>query len=222
MSSFFKFTNLFCSLSLSQHQDGLIYGLTGQAMQELDQYFTSEVTNKLFRPWNSSFGLDIFSLNVQRGRDHGLGGYPRWRRQCDLEKISSWSQMNLVMPKRLVSTLKNFYASVHDIDLYVAGILEHHLPNSELGPTMACLVAEQFRRLKYGDRFWYENSGQVHSFSSDQLAEIKKVTLARLLCDNGDYIEYMQPNAFILPQYWWNKKVSCQRYLGDFKVSKNL
>lgn len=48
--------------------------MTSQPMQELDQFFTSEVTNRLFRPWNSTFGLDIFSLNVQRGRDHGLKG----------------------------------------------------------------------------------------------------------------------------------------------------
>lgn len=135
-------------------------------MQELDQYFTSEVTNKLFRPWNASFGLDIFSLNVQRGRDHGLGGYPRWRRQCGLEKIKQFEDLSLVMPNRLVSLLKSHYQSVYDIDLYVAGILENHLPNSEVGPTMACLIGEQFRRLKYGDRFWYENSGQVNSFTA--------------------------------------------------------
>ena len=57
---------------------------------------------------------------------------------------------------------------------------------------------------------------------TEQLAEIKKVTLARLLCDNGDYIEYMQPLALILPRYWWNKKVSCQRYskVARLEVSK--
>lgn len=70
------------------------------------------------------------------------------------------------MPNRLVSLLKSHYQSVYDIDLYVAGILENHLPNSEVGPTMACLIGEQFRRLKYGDRFWYENSGQVNSFTA--------------------------------------------------------
>ena len=51
--------------------------MTSQSMQELDQYFTSEVTNKLFRPWNSTFGLDIFALNVARGRDHGKLSMPK-------------------------------------------------------------------------------------------------------------------------------------------------
>ena len=58
------------------------------------------------------------------------------------------------MPKKLVNILKRFYSSVYDIDLYIAGIIENHLPNSELGPLFSCLAAEQFRRLKFGDRFW--------------------------------------------------------------------
>lgn len=54
--------------------DALIQGMTSQPMQEIDQFFTSEMTNKLFRPFDKYFGLDIYALNVQRGRDHGLKG----------------------------------------------------------------------------------------------------------------------------------------------------
>lgn len=34
-----------------------------------------------------------------------------------------------------------------------------------LGETATCLVAEQFRRLKLGDRFWFENGDQPNSFT---------------------------------------------------------
>lgn len=55
--------------------------------------------------------------------------------------------------------------NVDDIDLYPGGISEIPQYGALIGPTFACLVGKQYRNLRYGDRFWYENSGMPSSFT---------------------------------------------------------
>jgi hypothetical protein len=48
-----------------------------------------------------------------------------------------------------------------------------------------------------GDRFWYENEGFESSFTLSLLQQIRRVTLARILCDNLDGIDTLQPFVFL-------------------------
>ena len=52
-----------------------------------------------------------------------------------------------------------------DIDVYAGGLLEQHSSGSVTGDLFKEINAEQFLRLKVGDRFWYENGGTEHSFT---------------------------------------------------------
>lgn len=64
---------------------------------------------------------------------------------------------------------------------------------------MECLIAEQFYRWKHGDRFFYEVADQPHSFTPEQLEEIKKMTLSRFICDTSDHIVNITANAWLPP-----------------------
>lgn len=54
--------------------DELFRGLSNQPMQEIDSSITHGLTRYLFRA-GKPFGLDLASLNIQRGRDHALRSY---------------------------------------------------------------------------------------------------------------------------------------------------
>lgn len=104
--------------------------------------------------------------------------------------------------------------------MFIGGVTENPLRDAVLGPTFAGIFALQFVNLKRADRFFYtSNIGQPYALTAsksrstlnvfvnsktnlllrnlDQLAEIKKASMARLLCDNSDgTLTQIQPKAF--------------------------
>ena len=87
------------------------------------------------------------------------------------------------------------YSSVEDIDLYVGLTLEEPEAGARVGLTNMCIIGDQLARLKNGDRYFYDLSGQPGSFSRDQLDQIRKTSLARLICNNVKGVEKIQPLA---------------------------
>ena len=48
----------------------------------VDTNFADDVRNNLFKKFGTSEGGDLFAINIQRGREHGIGGYLAVRRWC--------------------------------------------------------------------------------------------------------------------------------------------
>ena len=66
------------------------------------------------------------------------------------------------------------------------------------------------KSLEYNLRFWYEMGGDEDiRFTPEELKEIRKVSLARILCDNTKDVTRMQPQAFMTSDSNDNKEVSC-------------
>lgn len=81
---------------------------------------------------------------------------------------------------------------VDDIDLFPGGMSERSLHGGSVGPTFGCILADQFSRLRRCDRFWFENNDPFVRFSESQLAELRKITLAKIVCENSDGITHIQ------------------------------
>jgi len=183
-----------------------VRGLTTQKSQDLDSSFSPELTQHLFQQDSEKFGLDLVSLNIQRGRDHGIAPYTTWRKLCGLPPVNSWKMLASMFPAMNVARLQALYNTVDDIDLFIGGILEPATEESLLGPTFLCIVGDQFQRIKTGDRLWYEE--EASGLTQEQVTEVRKTSLARVLCDNSDGIEVIQPLAFHTPDVT-NSRVAC-------------
>ncbi|XP_078684312.1 uncharacterized protein LOC144917857 [Branchiostoma floridae x Branchiostoma belcheri] len=193
---------------LNNGPDSILRGLTAQPHQDFDRFMVSGLTKKLFAdPPGSDRGLDLAALNIQRGRDHGLPGYNTFRSRCGLSAATGFDGLAREIPDATMrERLRSLYRNVNDIDVFVGGLAEESSPGGIVGPTFACLIAQQFQDLRKGDRFWFENRGQ---FTAAQLTEIKKTSLARILCDNTDGTTHMQPDVFMLPTQPGNERVAC-------------
>ena len=74
---------------------------------------------------------------------------------------------------------------------------------------MKDFIGKQYRDLKYGDNHFYSfGHNERTKFTPEQLREIKKISMARVLCDNID-IEHVPLNAMIVEGYESNPIVSC-------------
>ncbi|KAL3272932.1 hypothetical protein HHI36_014391 [Cryptolaemus montrouzieri] len=191
--------------------DEISRGLVSTPMETLDQFITGEVTNHLFEDRKIPFsGIDLVSLNIQRARDHGIPSYNNYRALCNLKRASTFDDLSREIPPEVITRFKRIYATVDDIDLFPGGMSERPLQGGLVGPTFACIIAIQFRQLRKCDRFWYENIDPVVRFSEAQLAEIRKSTLAKIICENMDHPGDMQRAAFDIPSNFLNPRVDCR------------
>ncbi|KAJ9587987.1 hypothetical protein L9F63_028203 [Diploptera punctata] len=191
--------------------DELIRGLAGTPMETLDQFISSEVTNHLFEDRKMPYsGMDLAAINIQRARDHGIPGYNEYRAWCNLTRARDFDDLKREIPSPVVENLRRLYIHVDDIDLFPGGLAETPLMGGVVGPTFACIIGHQFRLLRRCDRFWYENEDPLVRFTEAQLADIRKVTLSRLVCNNLDQVSKIQRSILDLADPFLNPRVPCR------------
>jgi len=168
--------------------DGVLKYLASDPSEEVDLKVVDELRDFLFGQPGQG-GLDLAALNIQRGRDHGLNDYNTTRAAYGLPKVTDFSQ--ITDDKALQAKLKEVYGSVNRIDLWVGVLAEKHLPGASVGATARAIIADQFTRLRDGDRFWYQNK-----FKGADLNEVQRTSLSALIARNSGTTN-LQPNAFV-------------------------
>ena len=68
--------------------------------------------------------------------------------------------------------MEQVYNSVEDIDLFIGMTLENPEGGAITGNTFRCLIGDQFARLKWGDRFFYDLSNQPGSFNNGKITPL--------------------------------------------------
>ncbi|KAG8176701.1 hypothetical protein JTE90_003837 [Oedothorax gibbosus] len=180
--------------------DPLLAGVARTPAQWFDRHLVPDVTNYLYRIRGQPAGLDLASINIQRGRDHGLPSYTDAVRYCSEGEIVINTFRDLV--SREVTSAANArllaqnYRSVHDVDLWTGILSETPNEGVVVGPTGACIVGAQFHNLKFGDRFYFEHANQAGSFTFQQVQQLREMSLSKIICLNTN-VKQIPLNAML-------------------------
>ncbi len=167
--------------------DEILRGVGSSYSQHIDYSIIDDVRNFLFGPPGAG-GFDLVSLNIQRGRDHGLPDFNSVREAYGLDPIDSF--FDLTHDADIAAKLVQLYGDISNLDLWVGGLIESPFHDALVGETFYTIIVDQFTRLRDGDRFWYEGR-----LDSDLIDEIQDTSLADIIMRNTD-IDHLQDDVF--------------------------
>ena len=167
--------------------DGLLRHLSGDLSNALDVHIVDDLRNFLFGP---SAGMDLAAINIQRGRDLGLGTLNETRVALGLKAYTSFEAIS--SDATTAAALKAAYGDVNKVELWIGGLAETHQAGAMVGQTFGVILSKQFEALRDGDRLWYQNQG----FDGATLKEIESTTLSSLILKDTD-TKHIQSDAFV-------------------------
>jgi hypothetical protein len=180
------------SLAAPNELEYFLKGLASEEQQEVDMHLVDDVRNFLFGEPIPG-GFDLATLNIQRGRDHGLPGYNAVRAAFGLPEVSSFAEIS--SDPAIQAGLEALYGDVDDIDAWVGALSEDHFAGSQVGELITVGLAEQFRRTRDGDRFWFLRDDDL---SPEDINDLLSTSLSDIILRNTS-ITNLQANVFFMP-----------------------
>ena len=161
--------------------------LASDPSSKLDNKIVDQVRNFLFGEPGQG-GFDLSTLNIQRGRDHGIANYNDVRAAYGLPRVTRFDQIS--SNPEIQAKLQQLYGNVNNIDLWVGALAEDHVGGGSTGRLIRAGLIDQFTRLRDGDSFWYQRQ-----FSGAQLRQLENTTLSQIIARNTTTTN-LQDNAF--------------------------
>lgn len=172
--------------------DPILRGLATQPHQAVDAFVIQDIRNFLFGAPGDG-GLDLPSLNIQRGRDHGVPSFNDMREAMGLDRYTLFSE--ITDDTELQTKLSEAYGgAIDEIDLWVGGLSEDAVGQSQFGELFHEIISKQFQELRGGDRFWYQID-----LAGPELNAIENVTFAQVIRDNTSIGDELQDDVFSVP-----------------------
>lgn len=155
--------------------DSLLRGMAAQECQRVDAHIVDGLRNFLFGLPGDG-GFDLASLNIQRGRDHGLPRYNEARSFMGMEPMAAFPDV---------------YESADDVDVWIGALSEQPVNGGHVGELAFEVIRDQFERLRNGDRHWY-----AITLSNSLLAEVEATTLADVIRRNTSIGDELSNDVF--------------------------
>ena len=171
--------------------ENVLAGLAQQDAQEVDTLIIDDVRNFLFGQPGQG-GFDLASLNIQRGRDHGLNDINSTRVALGLSAYDDFLDLT-GGDDSLAFQLASEYNSIDDVDLWIGGLAEAHVNGGLVGETFNSILTDQFLRTRDGDRFFF-TSELDHLLLLD--SNFESTLLSDIILRNTN-IASIQSNVFI-------------------------
>lgn len=147
-------------------------GMAMQLCEREDHKIVKNLRGNVFGPLEFP-RRDLMAINIQRGREHGLPDFNSARKVYNLPRVDNVNHFTEVHISIKEELLKLYENNFDNIDTWVGGILETRDGPGEL---FEAIIIDQFRRIRDGDRFWYENTANG-LFTKEEIIRIKTVTL---------------------------------------------
>lgn len=134
--------------------DAILRGQLTSNAQEFDTKVVDDLNFFLSSPDGMS-GFSLVALNLLRGQDHGLQSYVDTRAallgDIDPETLDPLDFSIITSDPEQQAALAEVYDTVHDVDLWVGGLAEDSIGDTQLGPTSTFIVSDQFARIRAAD-----------------------------------------------------------------------
>jgi peroxidase len=172
--------------------DAILKGQADGNAQADDLMAINDVRNLLFANGGlQDNGQDLMARDVERARDDGIGTYNQVRVAYGLPAVTSFAQITKNV--QVQHDLQQAYGTVDNIDPFEGGLAEDHAPGSDMGPLFTRILANQFTRLRDGDRFFYGNE----TFNKDELNILQHGNTLTKVMENNTHLTNLQGDAFL-------------------------